>query len=180
MLYLAIVQKQTRFLRNPKTELKLLACKQGENNWSVVAREELIPMEAAHDFNAGVLVLVDLTANQRIQRIQEAAPSLVRVLQNFSRLQEKWEEKEREQEAWNQGLIYQASELNRRERELRLWQQQLQNKYHEMEKTRQKLERLQQALELKKNDRGLISNPVVSEKQFSIGCNTIIVGARHE
>jgi lipid II:glycine glycyltransferase (peptidoglycan interpeptide bridge formation enzyme) len=95
-------------------------------------------------------------------------------------LQEKWEEKEREQEAWNQGLIYQASELNRRERELRLWQQQLQNKYHEMEKTRQKLERLQQALELKKNDRGLISNPVASEKQFSIGCNTIIVGARHE
>ena len=155
MLYLAIVQKQTRFLRNPKTELKLLACKQGENNWCVIAKEELIPTEAAHDFNAGVLVLVDLTANQRVQRIQEAAPSLVRILHNFSRLQEKWAEKEREQEAWNQGLIYQAAELNRRDRELRYWQQQLEKKHHEMERTRQKLERLRQELDLKKNNRGL-------------------------
>ena len=173
MLYLAIVQKQTRFLRNAKTELKLLACKQGENNWSVVQREELISVEAAHDFNAGVLVLVNLTANKRVQRIQEAAPSLVRILQNFSRLQEKWEEQEREQEAWNQGLIYQATELNRRERELRVWQEQLESKRHKIEKARQEIERLRQALELKKNHRGLISNPVASEKQFSMGCNTV-------
>ena len=147
MLYLATVQKKTRFLCGATTELKLLACKRGENNWIPVLREEIIPAEEANQFNAGVLVLVDLSANKRVQRVQEATSSLVRILQTFSRMQEKWEAKEREKESWQQGLVYQAAELNRRSMELKVQQRRLETQRQEIQKARQEIERLRQAIE---------------------------------
>jgi DNA repair exonuclease SbcCD nuclease subunit len=147
MLYLATVQKKTRFLRGATTELKLLACKRGENNWTPVSREEVIPTEEANQFNAGVLVLVELTANKRVQRVQEATSSLVRILQTFSRMQEKWEAKEREKESWQQGLVYQAAELNRRSMELKVQQRRLETQRQEIQKARQEIEQMRQALE---------------------------------
>lgn len=150
MLYLATVQKKTRFLSAAQTSLKLLACKRSQNNWSPVSGEELIPSPEASNFNAGVLVLVDMTANKKLQNIREAASELVKILQNFSRLQEKSEvkeqAKEQEKEFWQQALTQQSAELNRREMEIKVQQEQLVRQRQELDKARLQLQRQRQAL----------------------------------
>lgn len=153
MLYLATVQKETRFFGAVKTELKLLACKRGDNNWIPVSGEEVVSAPEASHFNGGVLVLVDVTASKKLQNIREAAPSLVKILQNFSYLQEKWEAKEKERDFWKEALTHQSAELNRREMELRVQQEQLAKQRQQLNQARLELQRLRVALEQEKKPR---------------------------
>lgn len=127
MLYLAEVQKQRSGfgLGGGKAELKLLACQRGEHNWSAVPGDDTIPVEEANKFNDGTLVLVELSASKQVQRIQEAARQLVSILQNFSRLQDKFKDKEEEIEQWKASLTFSSQELNRREMEMQAREEQL-------------------------------------------------------
>ncbi|MBD1832873.1 hypothetical protein H6F61_09215 [Cyanobacteria bacterium FACHB-472] len=120
MLYLAEVQKQKSGLMGFKTDLKLLACQRTDQSWSAVAADEVIPApDEANNFNAGVLVLVELSGNKQVQRPPtEAGRQLVSILQNFSRQLEKSKTQEEEIEQWKQSLTYQSQELNRREMEM--------------------------------------------------------------
>jgi hypothetical protein len=145
MLYLAKVHKQKKLFQETKTELRLLACKRGENNWSAIPEEVIAAPQAAR-FNTDVLVMVEITAQKKVVSVQEAASSLVRILQNFTRLQEKWQQKDQDREYWKRSLIQQASELNRREMEVQLQQE-------ELEKQRLELERLRQTIEMEKKRR---------------------------
>lgn len=117
MLYLAEVHKKSGFMSG-KTELKLLARQQSEQNWSAMPSDEAIPTEEANNFNAGALVFIELNPSRKIQNIYEAAKQLVGILQNFSRQREKFRAQEEEIEGWKQSLIYQSQELTRRELEL--------------------------------------------------------------
>ncbi|MBD2124490.1 pilus motility taxis protein HmpF [Trichocoleus sp. FACHB-262] len=144
MLYLAEVQKKTGFIGSGKAELKLLACQRSEQSWAAVPGEEVIPSDEANSFNAGALVLADLTANKQVQRLQEASRQLVTILQNFSRLQEKFKTQEEEIEQWKQSLTYQSQELNRREMEMEARREQLQQieeDFEQLEQQRQEIER---------------------------------------
>ncbi|BAY61056.1 hypothetical protein NIES22_11170 [Calothrix brevissima NIES-22] len=163
MLYLAEVQKQkgnlltTNLLSsNSKTELKLLACQRTDQNWTTVS-EDVIAAEEASKLNDGALVLVELTPNRQVQRIQEAGRPLVNILQNFSRQLEKFKSKEEEIDQWKQSLTFQAQELNRREMEMEVRLEQLQNmetdfqqleaQQQECESSRTEIEKLQQEIE---------------------------------
>jgi chromosome segregation ATPase len=144
VLYLAEVQKKSGGFMSGggKADLKLLACQRSEQNWSAVPSEETIPLEDAGTFASGALVLVDLTANRQVQRIQEAGRPLVSILQNFSRLQEKFKTQEEEIEQWKQSLTYQSQELNRREMEMEARREQLQqmeDDFEQMDGQRQEL-----------------------------------------
>lgn len=143
VLYLAEVQKKSGFMVGPKAELKLLIRQQSEQNWQAVPGEEIIPADAANDYNAGALVLVELNSNRQIQNIQDAGKQLVNILQNFSRLREKFRTQEEEIEGWKQSLIYQSQELTRRELEMEMRQEEL----HELEEQFQRLERERQEIE---------------------------------
>ncbi|TAE97473.1 MAG: hypothetical protein EAZ79_10835 [Oscillatoriales cyanobacterium] len=136
MLYLAEVQKQRSGfgLGGGKAELKLLACQRGEHNWSAVPGDDSIPVEEANKFNDGTLVLVELSANKQVQRIQEAARQLVSILQNFSRLQDKFKDKEEEIEQWKASLTFSSQELNRREMEMQAREEQLAQMEEELER----------------------------------------------
>nr|WP_199315732.1 pilus motility taxis protein HmpF [Nostoc sp. PCC 7120 = FACHB-418] len=136
-MYLAEVQKQKGGLLSgsSKTELKLLACQRTDQNWSTVS-EEVIAAEEASKLNDGALVLVELTPNRQVQRIQEAGRPLVNILQNFSRQLEKYKLKEDEIDQWKESLTFQAQELNRREMDMEARLEQL----HEMEEEFQRLE----------------------------------------
>jgi chromosome segregation ATPase len=144
VLYLAeVIQKKGGIIGGGKSELKLLACQRGEQNWSAIAGEEIIQAEDASRYSPGTLLLVDLTNTKQIQRIQEAGRPLVNILQNFSRLQEKFKTQEEEIEQWKQSLTYQSQELNRREMELETRQEQLQqmeSEFEQMEEQRQQFE----------------------------------------
>ncbi len=143
MLYLAeVIQKRGGIIGGGKSEFKLLACQRSEQNWSA-ASDESIQSEEASRFSPGTLLLVDLTANKQVQRVQEAGRPLVSILQNFSRLQEKFKNQEDEIEQWKQSLTYQSQELNRREMEMetrREQLQQLEDDFEQLEQQRQQFE----------------------------------------
>jgi len=141
VLYLAEVQKKTSFVGIAKTELKLLACQRSADNWSAVANEEVVPTDES-SLKDGALVLVELSSNKQIQKVEEAGRRLVSTLQGFSRMQEKFKEREDEIEQWKQSLTYQSHELNRREMEMdtrREQLQQLEEDFEQLEQQRQEL-----------------------------------------
>lgn len=149
MLYLAELQKRPGGfgLGGSKTDLKLLACQRGENNWTEVREETILADEAAKEFTPGALVLVDLNTNKQVQQIQEAAPKLVKILQNFSRSQEKFKTQWEEIEQWKASLTFQAQELNRREMELQAKEEQLQELEGELERLEQQRQEASQLVE---------------------------------
>ncbi|OLP17181.1 hypothetical protein BST81_17690 [Leptolyngbya sp. 'hensonii'] len=147
MLYLAEVQKETAFVGKGKTKLKLLACQKSEQNWASVPGEEVVPSEEAANFNAGALVLADLTANKQVQRVQEAGRQLVSILQNFSRGQEKFKAQEEEIEQWKQSLTYQSQELNRREMEMEARVEELRQMEADFERLDQQRQQVESGME---------------------------------
>ncbi len=149
VLYLAEVQKQKGSLLTggAKTELKLLACQRNDQNWSSVA-EEVINAEEVSKLNDGALVLLELTPNRQVQRIQEAGRPLVNILQNFSRQLEKFKLKEDEIDQWKESLTFQAQELNRREMDMEIRLEQLQ----QMEEELQNLEAQQQEVKTSREE----------------------------
>ncbi len=147
MLYLAEVQRRpTGFggLGGGRTDLKLLACQRGEHNWAAVPSEEIIPADEAKEFSPGSLVLVDLNNNKQVQQIQDAARQLVKILQNFSRSQEKSKTQWEEIEQWKASLTFQAQELNRREMELQAKEEQLEELQAEIDKLEQQRQEISQ------------------------------------
>lgn len=148
MLYLAeVVQKKAGIIGGSKTELKLLACQRSEQSWSAVPGEETIPADDASKYNPGALVLVELTSNKQVQRLQEAGRQLVSILQNFSRLQEKFRTQEEEIEQWKQSLTYQSQELNRREMEMESRREQLLQMEEDFEQLEQQRREVDQSRE---------------------------------
>ncbi len=151
MLYLAeVIQKKGGLMGGSKAELKLLACQRTEQNWTAVSGEEVIPADEASRYSPGSLLLVDLTNNKQVQRIQEAGRPLVSILQNFSRLQEKFKTQEEEIEQWKQSLTYQSQELNRREMEMearREQLEQLESDFEQLEQQRQQFEQIRTDVE---------------------------------
>ncbi|WP_343327440.1 pilus motility taxis protein HmpF [Geitlerinema sp. PCC 9228] len=146
VLYLAEVQK-SKGVFGGKAQLKLLACQRGEQSWNAVNKNP-IPAEEANGFNSGALVLVELDSNDRIKKPpQEAGRGLVSILQNFSRLQEKYKNQEEEIEQWKQSLTFQSQELNRREAEMEARREELEQMQQEVEQLqaqRQEIENAQQ------------------------------------
>jgi chromosome segregation ATPase len=163
VLYLAEVQKQKGGLLSggSKTELKLLACQRSDQNWNNVSEETIVADEASK-LNDGALVLVELSPNRQVQRIQEAGRPLVNILQNFSRQVEKFKLKEDEIDQWKQSLMIQVQELNRREMDMEARSEQLQNLEHEVKRleeekqtvatSREEILRLKQEVERKSQE----------------------------
>nr|WP_206754918.1 MULTISPECIES: pilus motility taxis protein HmpF [unclassified Leptolyngbya] len=143
-MYLAEVQKKGGAFRTAKVELRLLACQRSESSWTAVPNEEIVqcPDEMA-SYNAGALIMVELSGTKQIQRHSDAARQLVTILQNFSRLQDRSKSQEEEIEQWKESLTYQSQELNRREMELEARQEQL----HQMEEDFERLEQQRREIE---------------------------------
>ncbi|MDX2231847.1 MAG: pilus motility taxis protein HmpF [Leptolyngbyaceae cyanobacterium bins.349] len=154
VLYLAEVQKKSGgFIGGGKAELKLLACQRSEQNWTAVPGDETLPSDEANNYPAGALVLAEVMGNRQVQRVQEASRPLVSILQNFSRMQEKFKTQEEEIEQWKQSLTYQSQELNRREMDMEARREQLQQMEEDFEKfdsQRQELEALRDEIEQQK------------------------------
>jgi chromosome segregation ATPase len=156
VLYLAeVIQKKGGLMGGGKTELKLLACQRTEQNWTAVSGEEIVPADDASRYAPGTLLLADLTNSRQVQRIQEAGRPLVSILQNFSRLQEKFKTQEEEIEQWKQSLTYQSQELNRREMEMEARREQLEqmeSDSEQMEEQRTQFEQIRTEVESQKEE----------------------------
>lgn len=108
-------------------EIRLLARNVSDNSWQQVGGDEHLKLDPnlAKDLKDGQLVLADISASKNVHNVQEASKRLVLLLQNFSRLEQKYKQGEEDIEQWKQSLNYQAQELHRREVELEERQQQL-------------------------------------------------------
>jgi chromosome segregation ATPase len=148
VLYLAEVQRKKGVIGSGRPELKLLACQRSESSWSAVSGDEVVPAPDDANYAAGVLVMAELSNNRQVQRITEAGRQLVSILQNFSRMQDKFKTQEEEIEQWKQSLTYQSQELNRREMEMEAREEQLQL----MEEDFEKLEQQRQELDSTRED----------------------------
>ncbi|MEM9120367.1 MAG: pilus motility taxis protein HmpF [Cyanobacteria bacterium P01_F01_bin.56] len=149
MLYLAEVQRKTGFIGSGKADFKLLACQRGDT-WTGVPGDEVIAAPDDAGYNAGALVMVELTNNRQIKRHYDAGRPLVGILQNFSNQSKKSKSQEEEIEQWKQSLTFQSQELNRRELELETRQEQVEEAEADLEKLeaqRQEIETAQQELD---------------------------------
>ncbi|MGB3138354.1 MAG: pilus motility taxis protein HmpF [Nodosilinea sp.] len=155
MLYLAEVQKKTGFIGSGKPEFKLLACQRSEHSWSAVTGEETLAAPDDASYNAGALVMVEVSGNRQVQRHYEAGRTLTSILQNFSNLSKKSKTQEEEIEQWKQSLTFQSQELNRRELDLEARQEQVEQAEADLEQLdaqRQEVEQLRQTLEQQQED----------------------------
>jgi chromosome segregation ATPase len=155
VLYLAEVQKKTGFIGSGKPEFKLLACQRSEHNWSAVTGEETLTAPDDASYNAGALVMLEVSGSRQVQRHYEAGRTLISILQNFSNLSKKSKTQEEEIEQWKQSLTFQSQELNRRELEIETRQEQLEQAeadLEQLEAQRQELEQLRQSLEQQQSE----------------------------
>nr|WP_242032703.1 pilus motility taxis protein HmpF [Oscillatoria sp. FACHB-1406] len=162
-MYLAEVRKQKGgFMGKAATELKLLACQRNDRTWSAVPGEEIVPGEEVASYENGALVMVEIGGNRIQGAPKPGGPSLVSLLENFSKLLVGQKEKDEEIEAWNQSLTIQAQELNQREMELEAELTQLEQLREEVQGVEDKLQaadaakaeadRLQEELSRKTNE----------------------------
>jgi chromosome segregation ATPase len=155
VLYLAEVQKKTGFIGSGKPEFKLLACQRDEYGWRAVTGEETLAAPDDASYNAGALVMVEVSGSRQIQRHYEAGRTLTNILQTFSNLSQKSKTQEEEIEQWKQSLTFQSQELNRREMKIEARQEQLEQAEADLEKLealRQELETLRQTLAQQKEE----------------------------
>jgi len=147
--YLAELNKQTGML-NTTVKVRLLAKNVSENTWQAVNDETLniADPNQAKDLKDGQLVIADVNNNKQVQNLQDASRRLVLVLQNFSRLEQKYKQGEEDIEQWKQSLNYQSQELHRRELELEEKEQELEN----LDIRRQEAESLQSKIEREREE----------------------------
>ncbi|MDX1977626.1 MAG: hypothetical protein SFT94_08125 [Pseudanabaenaceae cyanobacterium bins.68] len=143
MQYLAELKKIQSML-GTNVELRLLARNVSDNSWQPVGGDEHLKLDPnlAKELKDGQLVIADISASKNVHNVQEASKRLVLLLQNFSRLEQKYKQGEEDIEQWKQSLNYQTQELHRREVELEERQQQL----IDLEARREQLEGVEERL----------------------------------
>lgn len=126
MLYLAQVQKKG-FLG--KTELRLLAQQESEHAWTVLGADEIVLTSETTVVNEGVLVLVDLSSDRQVLRLEDAKDWVLEVLQTFlvNGITPNFLKEESDRaEQWRQELTLQSQEIGRKALEVEARREQIQ------------------------------------------------------
>jgi predicted ATPase with chaperone activity len=147
MLYLAQVNKND-FL--DQYQLRLLARQESENFWLtiadsdsvVLAIETLILLGKGNAMSNNLLVLVELSPTGEIQRVEDATPWVINLVQTYlsTGITPKFLKQEAEKvESWQQNLTLQNQDLARRSLEL--------------EARREQIEALEESIKRERNGR---------------------------
>jgi hypothetical protein len=147
MLYLAQVHKND-FL--DQYQLRLLARQESENFWLtiadsdsvVLAIETLILLGKGNAMSNNLLVLVELSPTGEIQRVEDATPWVINLVQTYlsTGITPKFLKQEAEKvESWQQNLTLQNQDLARRSLEL--------------EARREQIEALEESIKRERNGR---------------------------
>ncbi|MBD0334955.1 MAG: hypothetical protein ICV62_05665 [Cyanobacteria bacterium Co-bin13] len=161
MQYLAKVQKKA-FLGG--AELLLLAQRQDETAWELLSSERIVETSNLIAFQEGHLVLVALDGLNQIERVEDATPWVLALVEQYlaygvtpQALEQEIERAER----WRQSLTLKSQEVDRRaletaarrdeiqelERKLKLEQEQLEVRRAELEALEARLNAAQEGSE---------------------------------
>lgn len=151
MLHLAQVQTNESI---GGLELRLLARRYSENSWGVINPESISPPNPVSQ-NEGVLVLVELSENKEVLRIEDATDWIVDIVQNYLTIGVTppfLEEEAKRTEQWRQDLTLQSQDLTRRHLEMEARREQIQDLEQELKVKEQHLEMVEAQLKSKEED----------------------------
>ncbi|HEY9644415.1 MAG TPA: hypothetical protein V6C57_28225 [Coleofasciculaceae cyanobacterium] len=140
MLHLAQVKKKDL---EGKAMLQLLAQQKAEYAWTMVADENGAIWVDAVSYSEGTLVLVDLSASQQVQHIQDATCWVLDIIKHYLSTgitPELLQEEVQRAEQWRQSLTLQSQELGRRALEMEARRDQIQELEENLKREKQKLE----------------------------------------
>lgn len=151
MLHLAQVQNNDS---GEGVELRLLARQQSENSW-VVINSESVPLTNTNFLNEGWLVLVELSDNQEVLKIQDAKDWVLDVVQKYltngvtpTFLREEAERTEQ----WRQDLTLQSQDMTRRHLEMEARREQIQTLEEDLKRDKQQLDEKAEQLKAKEEE----------------------------
>jgi hypothetical protein len=152
MLHLAQVQNNESV---GGVELRLLACQQSENSWTVI-NPETVQLANTNELQEGLLVLVELSNNKEVLSIQHAKDWVLDLVEksrsggtaNTTFLEEEVERAEK----WRQELTLQSQDLTRRNLEMEARREQIQTLQEDLEPERQRLDEMVLQLKIKEDE----------------------------
>ncbi len=122
MRYLGIIQRKSKTFLGQQ-ELHLLAKEEGEYVWK--ATQGQLSSDLLNRFGLGAMVIAEITQGGQLQRVEDAAPHLVAILQGFIRFTDNLRNQSSEVDLWRNALDLQAKAVSDREQELLDWENRL-------------------------------------------------------
>ncbi len=122
MRYLGIIQRKSKTFLGQQ-ELHLLAKEEGEYVWK--ATQGQLSSDLLSRFGLGAMVIAEITQGGQLQRVEDAAPHLVAILQGFIRFTDNLRNQSSEVDLWRNALDLQAKAVSDREQELMDWENRL-------------------------------------------------------
>lgn len=122
MRYLGIIQRKSKTFLGQQ-ELHLLAKEEGEYVWK--ATQGQLSSDLLSRFGLGAMVIAEITQAGQLQRVEDAAPHLVAILQGFVRYTDNLRNQSSEVDLWRNALDLQAKAVSDREQELMDWENRL-------------------------------------------------------
>jgi hypothetical protein len=120
--YLGIIQRKSKTFLGQQ-ELHLLAKEEGEYVWK--ATQGQFSSDLLSRFGLGAMVIAEITQGGQLQRVEDAAPHLVAILQGFVRYTDNLRNQSSEVDLWRNALDLQAKAVSDREQELMDWENRL-------------------------------------------------------
>jgi hypothetical protein len=120
--YLGIIQRKSKTFLGQQ-ELQLLAKEEGEYVWK--ATQGQLSSDLLSRFGLGAMVIAEITQGGQLQRVEDAAPHLVAILQGFIRFTDNLRNQSSEVDLWRNALDLQAKAVSDREQELMDWENRL-------------------------------------------------------
>lgn len=126
-----------------KVHLQLIAQQKAEYAWMVLTDEVDDLWIEGDDYPEGKLLLVEIAASRQVQRVQDATPWILEVIEQFlaagvtpTVLQEEVQRAEQ----WRQSLTLKSQELQRRTLEMEARREQIQELEENLKQEKEKLE----------------------------------------
>lgn len=148
-----------------KAHVQLLAQQKAEHAWSVLTEEIGDLCLDGNGYQEGMLLLIELNASRQIQKVQDATPWILEVIEQFlaagitpAVLQEEVQRAEQ----WRQSLTLKSQELQRRALEMEARREQIQELEENLKQEKEKLELL--AAQLKAHVNGSDQEPEAIEE----------------
>ncbi len=140
MLYLAQIQNKDF---SGQATLKLLAQQKSEYVWAALSESETLASSDVGDRNDGVLVLVEVSNERQVQKIEDATDWLLTVVDQYLKIgvtPTVLQQEVQRAEQWRQSLTLQSQELARRALEMEARRDQIQDLEESLKQEKQELE----------------------------------------
>lgn len=143
MWHLAQVKKKDP---GGKAQLQLLAQQKAEYAWTVLTEETDLCLEIdSREYLEGSLLLVEVTASRQIQKVEDATPWVLGMVEQYLVLgvtPTVLQEEVQRAEQWRQSLTLKSQELQRRALEMEARREQIQELEENLKQEKEKLELL--------------------------------------